>query len=92
VQQKPGKAAKKFNVHKLKDRTVKQSFLDHLKQLDLQKNITPSDIHTTWVHIKDRIVLASEKHLGYLHPHKKDWISEDTWNMIELRSFGISVI
>jgi hypothetical protein len=46
VQKKSDKAAKKFDVYKLKDRAVKQSFVDHLKQLDLQKNITTSDINT----------------------------------------------
>jgi hypothetical protein len=34
VQQKSDKVSKKFDINKLKDRAVKQSFVDHLKQLD----------------------------------------------------------
>jgi hypothetical protein len=51
VKQKSDKATKKYDVHKLKDRAVKQSFVDHLKQLDLQENNTTSDINTKWARI-----------------------------------------
>jgi hypothetical protein len=59
-------------VQQISDKAAKQSFVDHLKQLDFQKNNTTSDINTAWVRIKEGIVVVSEKHLGYLHPQKKD--------------------
>jgi hypothetical protein len=85
VQQKSTSAARKFDVSRLQDREVKRTFVDRLKSLNLAQRIDHNDINGSWTHIRDGITQVSEQILGFQPPHKDEWITEQTWKMIELR-------
>jgi hypothetical protein len=85
VQRKTQSVARKFNVQKLKDQHIKDDFIQRLKSLDLLQNCDQNDINQSWTHIRDGIIKASEEVVGYLPPHRENWITEETWNMIERR-------
>ena len=53
--------------------------------MKLSHNIDQNDINGAWNHIRDGITKVSEQILGFRPPHKEEWITEDTWKMIELR-------
>ena len=43
------------------------------------------DINTMWEQTKLAYVKTSETCLGYKHKEKKEWISNDTWQIVENR-------
>ena len=86
VTQKSQAVLRKYDVHKLKDRKTKQVFSDKLRDLNLSQGIGPNtDINTAWARIRDGFNLTSEKILGKLPPHKEEWITDETWKLIEVR-------
>jgi hypothetical protein len=85
VQNLPQTAAKKFDIQKLRDRKTGKIFAEKVKDLELLHGIDPNDVNSAWSRIRDGIIRVSEEVLGRRPPRKKDWISEDTWKMVEAR-------
>ncbi|MGL5406217.1 MAG: endonuclease/exonuclease/phosphatase family protein [Propionibacteriaceae bacterium] len=79
-------ALRKFDVQKLKDRKTRQAFSEKLRNLNLPQGIGPdSDINSAWALIRDGFNQTSEEILGKLPHHKEEWITDETWKMIEVR-------
>lgn len=70
---------RRFNVNKLDEPTVANSFTDALKT-SLQSN--NNNIDRSWEETKQIFIQAADNHLGYKNNLRKEWISDETWKLI----------
>lgn len=77
---------KKFNINKLSLPRVRNRFQEELKYKHERNTYSDTDtIDVKWGMIKDIYKSTSENVLGFKHKHRKEWISETTWELIEKR-------
>lgn len=70
---------RRYNVDKLKDATVANSFTGELKtSLQLNNN----NIDRSWEETKMIFTQAADHHLGYKNHSRKEWISDETWRLV----------
>lgn len=81
-----------FDVEKLHDPMVKGSFMLQLRNrfqaladMDYHTEPNANDINTVWEQTKIAYVKTSEACLGFKQKTKKEWMTEDTWQIIEDR-------
>jgi hypothetical protein len=81
---------KKFYVQKLRNKEIQKKFtikLENryqiLQQLEEEEGLR--NIEDKWRDVKKVYQQVSEEVLGYKRKEKKDWISEDTWKIIQKR-------
>jgi len=81
---------KKYNVHKLQMRSVREEFKLELKNrfsvLSTQNEST--DFEESWKVIKNVYRETSDKILGFRESQQKEWISEETWKETERRKWA----
>ena len=80
---------KNFDTRKIKERIVKDKIKLELRNkfqvLMEQETENTGNIETSWNEIKEGLLKISEQTLGYKHKRKKDWVTTETWEVIELR-------
>jgi hypothetical protein len=74
---------RKFNTGKLQDKDVKKKQKQPYKIK--QKMATVVDIESRWTGIKSALQRSCEEILGQVRKESKEFISPDTWNIIEKR-------
>ncbi|XP_059162117.1 uncharacterized protein LOC131945132 [Physella acuta] len=75
-----------FDSAKLKDPTIKANFAIELKnRFSLLENLPEEDTNTQCEKILDVNTKTSQCILGHRNKQRKEWISNDTWNLIEKR-------
>ena len=79
---------KKFNVDLFKDPKVVQDYHILLQnKFSVLENLHDDEtsINTAWEMTRDSIVLACEETVGYLQQNRKQWMSENTWKIVNER-------
>ena len=79
---------KKFNVDLFKDPKVVQDYHILLQnKFSVLENLHDEEtsINTAWEMTRDSIVLACEETVGYLQQNRKQWMSENTWKIVNER-------
>ena len=81
------KRNKVFDVTKLKDPLVKQEFKLNLQNRfqNLQVLDETETVESCWNNIKECYQKSAEEVIGFKKKERKEWISDDTWNLIEER-------
>lgn len=84
-----------FATEKLQDPKVKSSFIVQLKnrfqalsdQSDMQQDTdtVTDEINTKWEQAKQTYLETSKKCLGFKQKDRKEWITDDTWQAIDIR-------
>ena len=75
-----------YDSGKLKDPTVKNQFVVELNNRFQVLEDTPADdINALCDNIHSAFLNASENVLGYRRRERKEWISDNTWQIIEKR-------
>lgn len=69
---------KRYNVDKLKDSTVANSFTLELKTSLRNSN----NRNRCWEETKKILTQAADNHLGYKNNSRKEWISDETWRLV----------
>ena len=76
---------KKPNLSRLKDEATKDKFNLELKhRLTGLENLFDNQ-EDAWIHIKTSYNTVATEVLGHAHKPSEEWITEDTWEEIELR-------
>ncbi|CAG2187778.1 unnamed protein product [Mytilus edulis] len=79
---------KKFNVDLFKDPKVVQDYHILLQnKFGVLENLHDEEtsINTAWEMTRDSIVQACEETVGYLQQNRKQWMSENTWKIVNER-------
>ncbi|CAG2220071.1 unnamed protein product [Mytilus edulis] len=79
---------KKFNVDLFKDPKVVQDYHILLQnKFSVLENLHDDEtsINTAWEMTRDSIVQACEETVGYLQQNRKQWMSENTWKIVNER-------
>ncbi|CAG2200464.1 unnamed protein product [Mytilus edulis] len=79
---------KKFNVDLFKDPKVVQDYHILLQnKFSVLENLHDEEtsINTAWEMTRDSIVQACEETVGYLQQNRKQWMSENTWKIVNER-------
>jgi exonuclease III len=77
---------RKFNIHKLGIREVKSQFVEKVRENTTSEGTANADtIDAHWGNIKKIFVEAAQEILGYETHQRKEYISDETWNIIEER-------
>ena len=83
---KQAKKEQLFNSQKLKDAATHQKFSIELSnRFHLLDDIPADDLNNYCNKVQEAFLHTSEKTLGYQESHRKPWISDDTWKLIEER-------
>lgn len=73
-----------YNTQKMKAAAVKERFIEGIYNIN-----TPNDnamtADDTWTSIKTNLQDLCKKTLGYRQSEQKEWISEESWDLIERR-------
>jgi hypothetical protein len=75
---------RKYNVGRLKDRSTKSQFSEKLKER-LQNVEHDGTVESRWNSLKNAFKDASEEVLGYEQATRKEWLSLETWKIVEER-------
>ena len=82
---KKPKVCKKFDVGKLNNDDVREEFKISIRnRFDILTECPPGT-EVWWDQLKDAMNEAGESTLGYQKPLKEEWISNQTWDLIEER-------
>ncbi|XP_071171115.1 craniofacial development protein 2-like [Mytilus edulis] len=79
---------KKFNVDLFKDLKVVQDYQILLQnEFSVLENLHDDEtsINTAWEMTRDSIVQSSDETVGYLQQNRKQWMSENTWKIVNER-------
>ncbi|CAG2227984.1 unnamed protein product [Mytilus edulis] len=82
---------RKFDVGKLQDPKIQQEFQLEIKnRFQLLDNLTTDDtttisVNDEWQHIHEIYTEASKKVLGFKRQVHKEWITPETWKLIDER-------
>ncbi|XP_065370932.1 uncharacterized protein LOC135963085 [Calliphora vicina] len=76
------KAQRKYNVDKLKNPTIKNNYID---SLNTSLQTIPNNTVPNWNTIKTCFTNAAHEHIGYKEDKRKQWISDNTWDLISER-------
>lgn len=86
TQDNTNQAPARYDVSKLKDAQCRAAFVDEMNLASARiTNSEPEDVEASWVVAKSIIIQASEKVLGNRPKEKKEWMSEQTWALVEER-------
>ena len=76
---------KKLNLSRLKDEATKDKFNLELKNRFTGLENMFDNPEDAWTHIKTSYNTVATEVLGHAHKPSEEWITEDTWEEIELR-------
>ena len=76
---------KKPNLSRLKDEATKDKFNFELRNRFTGLENLFDNPEDAWTHIKTSYNTVATEVLGHEHKPSEDWITEDTWEEIELR-------
>jgi hypothetical protein len=75
---------RRYNVWRLKDRSTKSLFSEKLRE-NLQNVEHDGTVESRWNSLKDAFKNTSEEVLGYEQATRKEWLSLETWKIVEER-------
>jgi len=84
IYRKKTPSRRKFDTHKLRDGEIRGQFVERLKD-DLGSTAPGSSVNENWNNIKRIFTNVSQEVLGYQENQRKDYISDETWKIIEER-------
>ncbi|XP_071637518.1 uncharacterized protein [Temnothorax longispinosus] len=80
------KAPRRFLVDSLKQKEVKRNFVQSLIALTYETQHTaPRDLDDSWKLLKIAFISAGEAAVGYRRNSREEWISQESWNIIDER-------
>lgn len=85
-------APKRFNIAKLKNGETAQNFIEKVCETVTLNRQDDDDITQKWRVLSGAIQHAGERTLGFRNNEKKEWISDDTWKLIEDRKHWKEVV
>ncbi|XP_053956129.1 uncharacterized protein LOC128861771 [Anastrepha ludens] len=83
------KQTRRHNISQLKVAEVANAYIDALKSAE-RNNRGESRDH--WPGIKNIFITAANNHIGYIKTNRKEWISDETWNLIQQRKAAKAAI
>ena len=76
-----------YDSQHLRCETVRRQFTLELRnKFDVLDTLPADDINASYDKLKEAYSVTSEKVLGHRKKHRKDWVSEGTWQKIEGRN------
>jgi len=84
IYRKKTPSRRKFDTHKLRDGEIRGQFVERLKD-DLGSTAPGRSVNENWNNIKRIFTNVSQEVLGYQENQRKDYISDETWKIIEER-------
>lgn len=78
-------APKRLDIAKLKDRETAERFVQKVSESVLSNRHHDEDISQKWSTVCTALQHSGEQVLGYRNNEKKEWISDETWKIIEER-------
>lgn len=85
-------APKRLDITKLKDSEIAQNFIQQVSEMVSSNRRNDNDIAQKWRTVSDAMQQAGERTLGFRNNERKEWISDDTWNLIEERKYWKNVV
>jgi hypothetical protein len=80
------KCNKRYDVHKLRKEQLRKEFKIQLQnRYEALSYEGEEDVETTWRRMRDTYCEVSERVLGFRKGEKKEWMSEETWEVITRR-------
>jgi Reverse transcriptase (RNA-dependent DNA polymerase)/Endonuclease/Exonuclease/phosphatase family len=85
-------APKRLDIAKLKDSVTAQNFTQNVSEIVSSSRRTDEDTSQRWRTVSNAMQQAGERTLGFRNNERKEWISDDTWNLIEERKYWKGVV
>ena len=85
-------APKRFDIAKLKDSVTTQNFTQNVREIVSSNRQADEDISQKWRTVSNAMQKAGERTIGFRNNERKEWISDDTWKIIEERKYWKGVV
>ena len=85
-------APRRLDISKLKDSNIAQNFIQETRDIVSSRCRDDDNVTQKWRNVSSAMQHAGERTLGFRNNERKEWISDNTWNIIEERKYWKGIV